>query len=518
MAHPGDAPPPSPARLGGNERLLIALSLGIVAILGVIHLPHPFSNDQALFLYGAKLLDAGERLYVEYWDNKQPGLYTFYLTGGRLFGFSETGVHLLELITLLVLGAIAAWSFRDWLRDRRLAALIPLATVGAYYSAADTRFMTELEILIGLPLLVTLVLVARPDASARHWFFAGLAGAAAVWLKLLLATLPATIWAVALWFEWRHDRCAPRRLVSQRIAPLVSGLVLGLGLIAVHAYIRGNLAGLLWTSFVYPFQAVGQIEPTDVHTLLRAVRWWLIRFAPWILLAVIALVPLRSSLRDRRTAMLLGWTLVALVMISVQVYSWWPYHFLLLVVPVGILAVRGMDRLLAAVRERSTPSETGMKMVTALAILAATVPGLLFWLPKARHFTASLLDGDLAKPGVYQSLMSVPYRYYARDGAFLNEADAKPGTIYVLGSPLYLLLSGRKAAIPTNGWSWAKLVPSQLERIPRELAAAAPAYVYITREMAVVVSRCCAAIPEWLGREYSTLKADRQGTWFVRRE
>jgi hypothetical protein len=297
------------ARTVTHKRALIAASLLVVALLGVVHLPHPFGGDQALFLYGAERLSEGEVLYLDFWDNKQPGLYTFFLAGGTLFGFTEGGIHLLELLTLLLLAGIAAWSFRDWVATPWLTALIPIATVGAYYCAADAWCMTQLEILIGLPLLVCLILVARPSASMWGWFFSGIAGGVAIWFKLILVPLPAAIWLTALFFDARDAGFQNRRLLRERLAPLLAGLSFALGAVVLVAIIQGNLAALLWASFGYPLEVVGKLEPVPVHRLLQSGQWWVRHFGPWILLSIAAVMPLRQSLKERRTVLLLAWVM-----------------------------------------------------------------------------------------------------------------------------------------------------------------------------------------------------------------
>ena len=40
-------------------------------------------------MMGAKVLGAGGTLYVDFWDNKMPGLYWFHQAAGELFGYSE---------------------------------------------------------------------------------------------------------------------------------------------------------------------------------------------------------------------------------------------------------------------------------------------------------------------------------------------------------------------------------------------------------------------------------------------
>ena len=72
-------------------------ALLVIAVVGALKLLTPFDGDQALFLYFAQAIDQGERLYLDIWDMKQPGIFWFYWLGGKMFGFTSFGVKLLEL-------------------------------------------------------------------------------------------------------------------------------------------------------------------------------------------------------------------------------------------------------------------------------------------------------------------------------------------------------------------------------------------------------------------------------------
>src|SRR5436309_15365797 len=80
-----------------------------IAIIGVTRIPEPFEGDQAFFTLIARSLHRGATLYVGVWDNKQPGIFLFYELAGRLFGFSEIGSHLFELIYQLITAAVLMW-------------------------------------------------------------------------------------------------------------------------------------------------------------------------------------------------------------------------------------------------------------------------------------------------------------------------------------------------------------------------------------------------------------------------
>ena len=70
----------------------------IVGLIAALSLRDGFSGDQALFLIYSKAISNGAILYRDVWDIKQPAIIFFYLIGGKLFGFTEIGIHLLETI------------------------------------------------------------------------------------------------------------------------------------------------------------------------------------------------------------------------------------------------------------------------------------------------------------------------------------------------------------------------------------------------------------------------------------
>ena len=73
-----------------SEIAWAAIAVTLIAGLGALKLLTPLDGDQALFLYFAQAIDNGERLYVDVWDMKQPGVFWFYWLGGRIFGSSRS--------------------------------------------------------------------------------------------------------------------------------------------------------------------------------------------------------------------------------------------------------------------------------------------------------------------------------------------------------------------------------------------------------------------------------------------
>jgi hypothetical protein len=75
-----------------------ASALLVIVAAGLIRLEMPLNGDQALFLSYARRFDEGLRLYVDLWDVKPPAVFAFYYLAGSLFGFTDRGIHLFELL------------------------------------------------------------------------------------------------------------------------------------------------------------------------------------------------------------------------------------------------------------------------------------------------------------------------------------------------------------------------------------------------------------------------------------
>ena len=154
-------------RVGGSSRLIVA-SLFLVLVLGALRLPAPFTGDQALFTTAGEAITAGAKLYRDIWDIKQPGIFFFYQAAGRLFGFTEVGVHLFELFYQLAFALVLVRTLSRYFESRAALALVPLLTVGFYYAISDDWSLTQLEALAGFPLYVCLWSALRASERGQQ--------------------------------------------------------------------------------------------------------------------------------------------------------------------------------------------------------------------------------------------------------------------------------------------------------------------------------------------------------------
>ena len=324
-------------------RLDLALLL-VVLLLGAINLPQPFSSDQALFALGGKRLAAGAVLYRDFWDVKQPGIYQFYRAGGTLFGFSELGIHLFELLYLMVFAVTMILALRDWFEHRWAAGLAALATVGWFYAFTSDWHLTQVEGLVGFPMFLAAWLAARggamPPERRAFLLLAGIASGVVLLFKLLFLPIVALFWIVALIARARlhrrvndvPHRC--RRDRARRRARARSGDPRD----GRPRDTRARGVDLLRLS------GRGDARARRVPGALAGGRPAMVLpgWAPLLALGVAgALWPARGY-RRLLSLNLVIWFVAGFAVILMQKLSYFQYHFLLLAVPAGLLGTRGI--------------------------------------------------------------------------------------------------------------------------------------------------------------------------------
>ncbi len=495
-------------------------AVAAVVAIGAVNLYYPLGPDQAIIFYGSKLLDQGAIYYAEYWDNKQPGLYVFYLLAGRAFGFSEFGIHLFELLWLLAFTAVLMVTLRGAFRLRWLSAFVPVATIGVYYGMAGENQLTQLEFLVSLPLFAQVLCLLKshrhPRAMPALYFVSGLMAGVAVLFKMLLAPLCVGLWLVALAYQFRTHGFGLAALFVRAVLPATLGVALTLGSVVLLYVYWGHLDDLIWSTLVYPPQALASSPPSSPSRLVSAAGFFLAGFAPWALFALIAAVSWFRSRRDLLGALMLTWLVIGVVLFFVQRFSWWEYHTLLVLFPAGLLAVLGIDRLVAwaSGENRAGAARTAaFAFVLALSASASLTGGLI---EKAKP----LLANSVIKPmGVayYQAQVSEHYGLMRRGVRFLKSPDALPGPVYAFGNAMVHEFSGRASAHRTVGSSWEFFLPEQIDDILQSLDRQRVPYVFVDRQDTKLFY-LRPKVRAYLFARYTRHQTDGSGTWYIRRE
>jgi hypothetical protein len=493
------------------------LPLAAVVLLGVLHLPFPFSSDQALTLVGARALDGGATLYVDWWDIRQPGAVWFYALAGRLFGFNEPGVHLLELIWMTGAALAVMAAARAMLARPALAALAPLFTIGMYYAWGSPYELTRAEGLALLPLSLCLLAALRDDGSpargtvAGLWALFGLAAACAGLLKSVILLIPATLaaahWALAL----RSGRARLRDVVAQRMLPAAGAALLVLGAVLLHFGRRGALGELYWTTVTAPLLHLSELPPAPYRSLLASGARFLLPWGAALPLWWFALRGARPRRRDASRLLLASWIAAGAAAILIQRCDYGADHFLLLLVPLGLLALRGAE---VALEEDPAAADRLDARAAVQILLLLLLVGLAIPLVSKTQALRAARDEPGALADAYRRVLMPSYGPALRAAAAVSQESAQPGAAFVFGDPLILAFSGREQAIPLRGSALQFMLPEHWAALPALLEQAAPSYVYVEGSLAEELRSRSPAVFALLASRYQSWWSDDQGIWY----
>jgi hypothetical protein len=462
--------------------------LASVGVAGAVNLPVPFGTDAAFFATGARELLAGEALYRDFWDLKQPGIFWFYLAAGWLAGFDEIGIHAVELACMIGLAAVLLVTLRGPAGSPGVARLAALLTVGVYYATVGSHQLTQIEGLVALPLFLCLWWAVRsadrPRGPVWPLVLSGIAGGVALLLKLVFLPILLGLWLTALWGAAPHRPRPAMAAVARRAVAIGSGLALPLGAAAAVLSAQGVLDSALWTFFVYPARVAAATKGVgEPGHLVAGLTWFAERFGPILALALVgayarlSATPEAPPLSRLLVRGLLAWTVTAALVIALQ-RSWWPYHFLLLLLPLGVLAAMGVDAIWRRLTAAGAPRPMGwvaggalvlvfLELVAALGLKLVLLRHAAPWAPRDRRLH-------------YLERFNREYPAILGETAFLREPGSLPGAIYVFGDPLHYHLAGRGQAAAIPGLWFERYDAAMWDELARQLARRLPAYILVT--------------------------------------
>jgi len=421
---------------------------------------------------------------------------------------------------MLLFSCVLIVALRTCLAVQWSAAFVPLGVTGAYYVAADSFHLTQLEILVSFPIFVALWLAAKIEGPLRQlavrYFFSGVFAGITVVFKLVYAPLFVTLWAIALGYALVRQQRSLRQMAIYMMAPVTLGVVPLLVAVAAKFWYDGALRELLWTAFVYPAVALQKAPAASLLRLFESAMFYLSFSSMLLIFVVIAVADWWYSERDLFGALLIAWLVAGVGVIVVQKFSWWPYHFLTLFAPGGILAVRGCNAIPSRLLRRQQITQAQCSFLVLLMLLSASA-GLS--LPAWQKISAHILVFHHEKGGAkdFKRFVSGSYADIAHSVRFLSSDTARPGKIYVFGNPLYYMLSGRDPALPIIGWPWQYFLDAQWVYIPKQLAHAKPPYIYVDRENDKLMKLRGGGVRDYLLENYAPFTTDRKGTWYQTR-
>lgn len=505
----------------------------IVGLVALLSLQNGFSGDQALFLTYSKAISNGAILYRDVWDIKQPGILFFYLVAGRLFGFTEIGIHLAEIIYWLGFSLFLIIGLRKYFSNPFFAVLIPLFTTGIYYSVSGSVQLTQVEGLVGIPLFLSLwccqKFLERPDKKSLL-LLSGFCGGIVLTLKLLFITILFAFWfclfAYCCFLFFKKD--AKRILISSGL--IVFGLLIPIAPVVFYFAENDALGDLWYTTFVYPYNAAITINKMENRTgvLINGLEWFFKSYFPAISLALIFLLfNLKFLLRARRQKEkfvprrenflftgLFVWAFAGFAVILIQKLSWWDYHYSLLIIPLGILAVKCIEKIFEEINtgviNRSKTPAYLLLMLMIVLLFVPTWRRLVHKLVQAsRVETMKIGSREFGVTGD----SAEDYKSISADTEFLLKENPPPA-IFVVSNPLYYYLSDSTPIFASNGAMSDMFTDYEWNRLDREMSEKRPKYIFIETRLIEPIAEENPWFINTLRQNYSVYSTGARGSFY----
>jgi len=494
-----------------------SFALLLCAAIGALSIPFPFHGDQAMFMMAASKLSSEGMLYRDFWDFKQPGIYWFFTTGGRLFGFTEIGVHTLECLYMLLGSLAILMVLRRRLSNPWIAACAAVMLPVWYYGIATDWHRTQVEALVGVPLLICVAVFSNSVEGEQRarWSGFGAGICSAVTLIFKLALLPLATGPILIYLA--YQRHARRRFSRPLVIFYVLGLILPLSATVLYFVAGGAGREAFDANFLYPGNLIREYPPASHFMRIRGALFWFLRsFSPLVVLAALGVILRPNRKNGLLTVQLWYWLSMGTLVIWVQWYSHWGYHFFLLFVPVLVLAAFGLDRLCTALTQANkAPAGLIRAGVVSVALLLSVTPVLTILRRSVVLAKKGFAVSPLGRAEYYATQSTIGYGSIHKEAEFLREPASLPGQLLVIGNPLYYTVSGRVQAGVENGWAPDLMLARNRQQVVSDLREHPAAYVLIEGEFETgIVQERFKDLRDVLETRYEVYRSNPFKVWY----
>lgn len=373
-----------------NERPYLLFCLAGSALVLAVTLTYPFNNDNALYAYMADLAMHGNFPYVGSWDQNFPGIIPIQMLGILLFGHSQVGFHLFDII-LQLCSVFFLYKVASKLGGPRAGCLAGLL-FSFYYIQGGLWMAGERDTYASLLLFAALFFLIVKEKK----FWSGVLISSTIVLRPTYGLLPLAL-AGYVWFEAVTDNNRKKYITRYLLGVLTPIALSVIALICTGALRQFWLATIVFNFTVYGGQG-------DSFPFWEPVRFY------WPHL--IALFYALYLLRDRRPLQLLFVGSLAAALVSLIVlYRHSIYHYHPVMSIVILLSAVGWSAIIEKI------SASRAKMARRSVAISGSIILLSYFLFAAfRGNTSKMVLADLAHGKLHH--IEDCYTYYEGDSTF----------------------------------------------------------------------------------------------------
>jgi len=453
------------------------------------------------------MMNKGGILYKDFWDFKQPAIFYFYLLGGKLFSFSEEGIHSFEILYWFCFSLVIIIYFRkrNFLNNSTLYILFPLFTVGSYYILANATDLTQVEILVSMPLAFCIFIMDYYSKTNKilPYFFLGVLFSLVLFYKLIFLLIIGGLVVFNIMEIIKIPDLKLKYIFLRKILPALAGFSILPGLFFIYIFKNDILEKVISVFFVLPPKIITELPVVKSFSVFVINGFGFVKESlPLFILAIPGLF-LHSANQRPLVIKLLIWIVLGTIVIYLQKYSYWHYHYQLLIFPLGILSLIGIDKLITKL--------SNSKIIITYFIMIVLLPFGWKTLKEAYSFYIyNPLNSE--KRLEYKNHLEPAYLIIKDDAKFLENIDNQK-KIYVCGTPLYYYFSNRYQPVSTFGYCLEFYFEEQFEDLVRQLNTVLPEYIFISKEYFDLLNERGIVFQKFLESNYSKFKENELGLW-----
>lgn len=378
---------------------LSALALGLLLLLPT--LAFPLGTDQATFLRGGAAIFNGATLYVDFIDVKPPLVFVLYGLSDLLFGETALGLRLFDLLwqgatILSLIIYIRSFAVERW------APMITAALYAVLYVTLQFSQTTQVETLMGLPMLLALIIYQRPP-NWKNNLLIGICFAVMFLLKFTFGIVAAAF-AAHVWVTEPSFRRSTMTVVQWFVGTLVGMFIVLLPFLLQPGFLEGWMQTM---TFIKIYSGYPPLNMELVRLGLKAIGAFV---GDNISIFVISLAIVGGVMSILRTApdrvrtnhAILTFLFIGLLFTVAVERRFSPYHFSRLYLISALLAGPALAFIWQA-RKSMFSLDTRMSK----ALVASAMALAVLFSPLPRYASVSMMSAkSMTDPTVFRTYMT----------------------------------------------------------------------------------------------------------------
>lgn len=355
--------------------IVLKFSAGVALIAATESLNWRYVHDSPLMIYTGWLVSQGLVPYRDFFDMNMPANYLVMSAMGQIFGWSDAGFRLFDIICLASINL----STYLWLRNTgKVQALVaPVLFTFSYLGfGPDLSLQREYLALVPFTAMVAICTFSRDDISIQGLVISGILSGLALMIKpqFLILCLPVLFYTLTI------GKKPFKQIILQRFALFCTGLALIIVTMAIYLVANRALIPFLeiarnyWPLYTH---MTGGHEPISGFSRLsyicKSSFFGLMNL--YLPMAILGLIVMRYAHQDRRFMGLIIALLLASLIYPAAGGQFWVYHW----IPFFYVSICAFSQTALALQSEGKGKQIATTVLILSLLFKSSTLGLGMW-------------------------------------------------------------------------------------------------------------------------------------------